>query len=184
MGHDNDRPEIDPELAEMEAAMQEARGRRNGKSGGHDVDTLMPGGHDVLKTERKPKGVTKHRKAMGRLMRRRYARAQAPAVLATPNLCRLPSRAKPVKSQAQLLIEFKRATREELKRMTLVKCIRGCPDIRYIAGVPKLRTALQLVNANQEFINGIPGFGPKRRAKVHAYLTTMTRGVVQIHWEP
>lgn len=179
-------PEIDPELAEMEA-------EASGKSKARVVTerllrTVLARRESKGTPTQGPKGgeksVRDQRRSMseGRAIRRTVERSH-PDYKPDPRKrshARL-GRAKPVKSQFQLASEYKAAVRAELSRIKVIRLIAECPEIKFVAGVPGLKTVWQLSQAPTAWIHAIPGLGEKRRQKLHAYLISRQ---VPVAWKP
>lgn len=157
----DNKPEVDPELIAMEMAMAPSAAAYVVAEADKKRET------DPNMKHHGPKGKTE---SMGR-RERRARRIMKPTMEITGRTHARIGRAKPVKSEMQRGIEMRRALREELSRMKLVTMIKDCPEIRFVAGVPGFRTAWQLTQASTATVSAIPGFGPKRRAAVRAYLT-------------
>lgn len=93
----------------------------------------------------------------------------APSDTARPRAraCKL----KPVKRQDQLLIEQRRAARQQLLKIKLYRLLPECPELKFVLGTHGLTSIWKLARASNEIINNIPDLGQKRREKIHAYLT-------------
>lgn len=169
-------PEIDDELAAMEANAPGARGITQ-----KIIDTVLRKSTGKgLKTQG-PTGGTKHGKArsQGRAIRRAMGRVgQSPDPHKSPH-ARL-GRRKLTKSQPQLASEYRAAIRGELSRIKLTKLLTECPELKFVAGVPGLGNVWQLSQAPTARIHDIPGMGPARRKKIRAYLIGRNVPVV---WE-
>lgn len=150
------KPEIDPELAEMEAnAVHKFIDGLMGKIGGKGkgVPTNGPQG--------KPPSDRSRRRALLRM-----GQPVDPKTVTHGRVGRL----KPVKSQFQENMEFRNAARSELVRIKLTTIQPQCPDVKYIIGTPGIRNVWQLSQAPAALIHSIPGLGPKRRQAVLKYL--------------
>lgn len=90
-------------------------------------------------------------------------------------------RGKPVKSDAQKAIEYRRAVRNTLRGIKLERLVPSCPDVKHLLGNPGLKNVWQLTQAPTGWVHAIPGLGPKRRKAIHSYLTE--QGVVTV-WTP
>lgn len=66
------------------------------------------------------------------------------------------------------LTEARERTRK-LGKVPLLKVVADCPEIGFLTGT--YLTVGEVLKASDTQVRGITGFGPKRRAAVHAYLT-------------
>lgn len=79
-------------------------------------------------------------------------------------------RAKLSKGTEQIAIEQRAATRAYLSKVKITLLVSECPDVKFLAGVPGIKTTWQLSQASTATIHAIPGLGPVRRKKIRAYL--------------
>lgn len=169
-------PVIDDELAEMEAHAHVSSVRKV-------IDSVMRQ-VKATPTNRAPNEKSHRDKrnspsAQGRTVRRAMLRqGQTPDPKTRPH-ARL-GRAKMVKSQPQLVIEYRAAVRGELSRIKLTRLQGECPEIKYLLGTPGLKNVWQLSQAPTAWIQAIPGLGPARRKKIRGYL--VGKGI-QVIWE-
>lgn len=172
-------PEIDPELAAMEAEagaptgsvlerlLQTVLRRKDAKATSHGVPA--------------EKGHRDRRRAAGqaRMTRRAMERyGNNPDRKAQPHARMGRSRLK--KSPRQVEWEFKTQARQELSRIRLTTVLPQCAEIKYVIGTPGLKNVWQLCQASTATIHAIPGFGPKRRQAVRKYLV---ENQVPVAWE-
>lgn len=160
-------PKIDPELLEMEAE----RGAQETII--EKIQKLVGRRPHVKETPHGPRRDRKHGKTANedRWKRRVMARAgddYKPDPRTQPH-ARL-GRARAKKSQAQINWEFREQARRALSRIKLTVIQPHCPDIRFVVGVPGLRTVWQLSQATNATMHAIPGLGPKRRQAILKYL--------------
>jgi len=168
-------PEIDDELAAMEANAAGARGVNRTQA----MLNAVLGKRSGKGTP--SQGPTKQRSGQGRALRRQMERG-APGYRPDPakrSHARL-GRAKLVKSQAQIASEFRASARAQLSKAKLHLLLPHCPDIKYVVGTPGIRNAWQLSTASTATIHAIPGLGPKRRQAIRKYLLEHQ---VPVHWE-
>lgn len=161
-------PEIDDELAALEANSPARTGVMNRILNSIAAKAKSPN-HGPVKVT--PDHSRRTRRAMAR---------SAPDYKPVNTHGRL-GRAKPVKSQAQLAYEYKTAVRGALSRIKVVRLITECPELKFVAGTPGLKTVWQLSQAPTEWIHSIPGLGEKRRKRIHAYLIGKD---VPVAWKP
>lgn len=160
-------PVIDDELAEMEAANQVSATQKL-------IDSVLRRNRATPTNQKPPEKSHRDKRnspeAQGRSIRRAMLRqGQTPDPKTRPH-ARL-GRAKMVKSQPQLMIEYQAAVRGELSRIKLTRLQGECPEIKYLLGTPGLKNVWQLSQAPTAWIQAIPGLGPARRKKIRAYLT-------------
>lgn len=173
-------PEIDPELAAMEAGtapresmterlLRTVLNRREAKG----TPTQGPkAGEKGVRDSRRERG-------QGRTTRRAMERYKGTPDRKTQPHARL-GRGKPVKSQAQLASEYRQVLRSQLSRIKITMLLAECPEVKFVCGVPGLRNVWQLSRATTEFIHAVPGLGPARRKKIKAYLQSKQ---VPVAWE-
>jgi len=170
-------PEIDPELAQLEAGKSQAR-------------TFMErvlanlGRKGKGKPSLGPVGKAKHGSQPNEERWRRRAIARYgtnPDPKKTPH-GRL-GRAKAVKSKtrSQIQYQLKQDARKALSRIRVTRLMTDCPDMKYVASVPGLGNVWQLCQASTPTIHEISGLGPKRRKAIHDYLASKN---VPCKWVP
>lgn len=171
-------PEVDDELAAMEAANAESA--TSGKSAARVLTERLLAtvlnrrtakGTPTQGPKGGEKGVRDQRRSMSpdRAMARAATQASRTADRTRTPHARL-GRAKAKKSPAQLNWEFREAARKALCKIKLTMIQVHCPEIKFVIGHPGLRTVWQLSQLDTATVHAIPGFGPKRRAAVAKYL--------------
>jgi len=175
-------PEIDPELAEMEAEA--------GTKGKSQARTFMErilanlARKDKGRPSHGPAGKEKHGPApnVDRMMRRAIARVGTnPDPKKTPHGRLGRAKATERKRPSQIQYQLKQDARKALSRIRVTRLMTDCPDMKYVASVPGLGNVWQLCQASTPTIHEISGLGPKRRKAIHDYLASKN---VPCKWVP
>ena len=162
----NNKPEIDPELAAMEASSPHVQGL---------VGRMIQGRRAAA--GRAGKRSMQEPKSIGRRAQRALVRADG---LPQIPQGRIRSGAKLAKSKMQQEIEYRAVVRKMLWKIKLELLLPDVPDLRFVIGQPGLRNVWQLCQAPTGTIHEIPGLGPARRKKIRAYLIGKD---VPVAWE-
>lgn len=167
-----DKPEIDPELAAMEATAVTSPVSTLQRLIGSAMSRAKPGHQPVAARDRR-RGVSE-----GRATVRAVKQLQGTDRKNTPH-ARLGG-AKLVKPAWVVERDYKRAVRAELSKIKLSRLVGECPEMKWVAGVPGMKTAWQLSQAPTAWVHAIPGLGAARRKKIRKYL--VDKGVTVL-WE-
>lgn len=158
-------PEIDDELAELEANAPGAQGKT--RQNVHKFIQAIQG----MAAKTAPTAGPTGKPTSDRTKRRALMRG-VPGYKPDPKTrphARL-GRAKPVKSQAQLASEYRAAARGMLTKAKLTLVLPHCPEVKYVMEGTRIKNVWTLSQMTQEQINAVPGLGPKRRKALWTYL--------------
>lgn len=176
------KPEIDPEVAEIEANAMRLRSEDTGHSHAEvsRVQKLINGLVGRQRAKGDPtqgpkngagKGVRDSRNVAGKDRRLRRAMERMGT---DPDRTKRPhariGRAKVSNQQHRLAAEFRQAARKQLVKVKLTTILPHCPDLKYVIGQPGIKNVWQLSQQTTATINAISGLGPKRRKAILDYL--------------
>lgn len=165
------KPEIDPEVAELEANAPHAGhvqrfinnlvGRKSAKG-----DPTQGPKNGAGKGVRDVRGLA----GKDRRMRRALERMGTDPDPRKRSHARI-GRAKVANQQHQTAAEFRQAARKQLTKAKLEMILPFCPEAKYVKdALPKVRNVWQLSQLSTATVRAVPGLGPKRRKALLDYL--------------